>query len=69
MLEVRGPLLKSVLHGDWLELAAAGAWTADHANELEPLVEQAERERWPVRAAGIDMTRVERLDTFGAWLL
>src|SRR5713101_6219386 len=69
MLQFREPLLRSAAHGDWVEFAAAGAWTAEHAHELEPLVEQAEREPLSVRAVGIDMSRVERLDTFGAWLL
>src|SRR6266568_3970526 len=69
MLQVREPLLRSAAHGDWVEFAAAGAWTADHAHDLEPLVEQAEREPLSVRAVGIDMSRVERIDTFGAWLL
>jgi len=69
MLQVREPLLRSAAHGDWVEFAAAGAWTAEHAHDLEPLVEQAEREPLSVRAVGIDMSRVERLDTFGAWLL
>src|SRR5260370_14914537 len=69
MLEFREPLLRSAAHGDWVEFAAAGAWTAEHVHELEPLVEQAEREPLSVRAVGIDMSRVERLATFGAWLL
>src|SRR5216684_1711799 len=69
MLQFREPLLRSAAHGDWVEFAAAGAWTAEHAHDLEPLVEQAEREPLSVRAVGIDMSRVERLDTFGAWLL
>src|SRR5438045_9327717 len=69
MLQVPEPLLRSASHGDWVEFAAAGVWTAVHAHELEPLVEQAEREPLKVRAVGIDMSRVERLDTFGAWLL
>src|SRR6266487_1799867 len=69
MLQVREPLLRSAAHGDWVEFAAAGAWTAEHAHDLEPLVEQAEREPLSVRAVGIDMSRVERIDTFGAWLL
>jgi len=69
MLQFREPLLKSAAHGDWVEFAAAGAWTAEHAQELEPLVAQAEREPLSVRAVGIDMSRVERLDTFGGWLL
>jgi phospholipid/cholesterol/gamma-HCH transport system permease protein len=69
MLQPREPLLRSVPHGDWIELAAGGAWTAEHAHDLEPLIEQAEREPISVRAVGIDMSRVERIDTFGAWLL
>ena len=69
MLQFREPLLKSAAHGDWVEFAAAGVWTAEHAHELEPLVAQAEREPLSVRAVGIDMSRVERLDTFGGWLL
>src|SRR5437588_1687058 len=69
MLQVPEPLLRSASHGDWVEFAAAGVWTAVHAHELEPLVEQAEREPLSVRAVGIDMSRVERIDTFGAWLL
>src|SRR5438094_8003625 len=69
MLQFREPLLRSAPRGDWVEYAAAGAWTAEHAHELEPLVEQAEREPLSVRAVGIDMSRVERLDTFVAWLL
>jgi phospholipid/cholesterol/gamma-HCH transport system permease protein len=69
MLQVREPLLRSAPHGDWVEFAAAGVWTAEHAHELEPLVEQAARETLSVRAVGIDMSRVERIDTYGGWLL
>src|SRR5262245_14780292 len=69
MLQFREPLLRSASHGDWVEFSAAGPWTAEPAREIEPLVEQAEREPLSVRAVGIDMSRVERIDTFGAWLL
>ena len=69
MLQPREPLLRSIPHGDWVEYAAAGIWTAEHAHDLEPLVEQVERGPLSVRAVGIDMSRVERIDTFGAWLL
>src|SRR5260370_7230443 len=69
MLQSGAPLLRGAARGDGVDLAAAGAGTAEHAHELEPLVEQAEREPLSVRAVGIDMSRVERLDTFGAWLL
>ena len=63
------PLLNSKTQGERLELAAAGAWTAEHANELEPLVDAVTLARSQVRSVAIDMAQVERLDTFGAWLL
>jgi len=56
------------LRGDGLALAAAGAWTAEHARVLEPLIDAATR-RGSVRHVAIDMARVERIDTYGAWLL
>lgn len=56
-----------------LALAAAGSWTADRAGELERLVESALRRARGVpaesRRVEIRMGDVERLDTFGAWLL
>ncbi|MDC7786655.1 ABC transporter permease [Rhodoplanes sp. TEM] len=52
-----------------LALAAAGSWTADRAGELERLVETAVRRARGVSAVEIRMGGVERLDTFGAWLL
>jgi phospholipid/cholesterol/gamma-HCH transport system permease protein len=63
------PLIDSKTQGDRLELAAAGAWTAEHAKELEPLVDAVTLARSQVRNVAIDMAQVERLDTFGAWLL
>ncbi|HEY0569528.1 MAG TPA: ABC transporter permease, partial [Xanthobacteraceae bacterium] len=57
------------VNGDRLQLAAAGAWTAEFANELEPLIEAAAQARTKIRSAEVDMTRVDRLDTFGAWLV
>ena len=63
------PLLKSTVNGGRLQLAAAGSWTAEHAHELEPLVEAATQNTAAIRGVDIDMGRVERLDTFGAWLL
>jgi phospholipid/cholesterol/gamma-HCH transport system permease protein len=63
------PLLRSAIRGEQLELAGAGAWTADHAGALEALVEGVGCQRASVRAVAIDMAQVERLDTFGAWLL
>jgi phospholipid/cholesterol/gamma-HCH transport system permease protein len=69
MLDVREPLLRSTLSGDWLQLAGSGSWTADVAAKLEPLIQTAEATRARARAVLIDMSRVERLDTYGAWLL
>jgi phospholipid/cholesterol/gamma-HCH transport system permease protein len=66
---VNEPLLKMTVNGDRLQLAAAGAWTAEFANELEPLIEAAAQARTKIRSAEVDMTRVDRLDTFGAWLV
>ncbi len=63
------PLLSSTIHGDRLELAAAGHWTSDYAHTLEPLVEAATQRQPTVTSVNIDMGGVERLDTFGAWLL
>ena len=62
-------LLEGVTRGDRLQLAAAGSWTADHAGDLEGLVEGAVAQAKSVRNVVIDMARVERFDTYGAWLL
>src|SRR5471032_1892469 len=64
-----GTLLSSPMRGDRLDLAAAGSWTAEHAQTLEPLVDAATRPNSPVRSVAIDTARIDRLDTFGAWLL
>jgi phospholipid/cholesterol/gamma-HCH transport system permease protein len=45
---------------------AGGAWTTDHAEALAALVDAAPA---PPGIAEIDMSAVERLDTYGAWLL
>ena len=54
-----------------LALRAAGVWTAQHANALETLVCDIERQPSSNASAGvaIDVTRVTRLDTYGAWLI
>jgi phospholipid/cholesterol/gamma-HCH transport system permease protein len=72
------PLLESADVGGRLALNAGGTWTAERAGELERLIERVIA-RYPqgagagIGGAGanvdIDMGRVERLDTFGAWLL
>jgi len=55
--------------GERLTLAAAGAWIADHARALEPLVDRQSRPSRKIKRVDIDVSRIERLDTFGAWLL
>ena len=63
------PLLKGTMTGQHLTLAATGSWTAEHAYELEPLVEAVAERPMTARGVSIDMGRIERLDTFGAWLV
>ncbi len=55
--------------GDRLVLTAGGAWTAIHAHDLEPLVDAQAESSQPVRAVDIDIAGVNKLDTFGAWLI
>ncbi len=64
-------LLEAKTEGDRLRIAAGGDWIAENARALEAQVDGEIK-----RAAGqgssnveIDMGRVTRLDTFGAWLL
>jgi phospholipid/cholesterol/gamma-HCH transport system permease protein len=61
--------LKGATSDGRLTLFAAGDWTAPHAAELEPLVEEASRDPQPAKVVEIDIGGVEKLDTFGAWLL
>jgi phospholipid/cholesterol/gamma-HCH transport system permease protein len=63
-------LIEGRLTGDRLSVAAAGRWTVDYAGELERKIEALiARHRAAAAGVDIDMARVERLDTFGAWLL
>ncbi|MBV9557210.1 MAG: MlaE family lipid ABC transporter permease subunit [Pseudolabrys sp.] len=62
-------LLEGRAEGDRLLLAASGSWTAPHALELETLIEAQAQTPSEFRRVDIDMGRIERLDTFGAWLL
>jgi len=59
------PSITTSTASDGLKVTASGTWTIAYAGELEALVEHvpaAER-------AAIDVGAVDRLDTFGAWLL
>ena len=62
-------LLESTAEGERLKLAGAGAWVAENARRLEAQVDAATRRSGAVKRVDIDMGRVDRLDTFGAWLL
>jgi phospholipid/cholesterol/gamma-HCH transport system permease protein len=61
------PLLSGAKVDDQLELAAQGSWTAAHGAEIEALVEREAVSR--ARSIRIDMGGVDKLDTFGAWVL
>ena len=62
-------LLDEKAEGERLRLAAGGAWIAKNARSLEKQIEHAGRHNDGVKRVDIDMTGVDRLDTFGAWLL
>jgi phospholipid/cholesterol/gamma-HCH transport system permease protein len=62
-------LLEGTADGERLRLAGAGAWTATRARKLEALIEGQTRQRGAIKRVDIDMSKVERLDTYGALLL
>ncbi|MGH6735882.1 MAG: ABC transporter permease [Methyloceanibacter sp.] len=62
-------LLTHKLVGERLELAAGGSWTANHAGELEALIDRLTSETPKAKNVSIDMAGVREFDTFGAWLL
>src|SRR6185312_2854881 len=68
-----GAVTAGILHsgqarGDWVELSAAGSWTAEYASAIEPQVEAATR-GITARGVAININRIEYLDTYGAWLI
>jgi phospholipid/cholesterol/gamma-HCH transport system permease protein len=62
-------LLIDKREGESLTLAGVGAWTSQNARPLEQLIEAAARRHGEAKRVAIDMAAVDRLDTFGAWLL
>ncbi len=64
-----GVLLEGTAEGERLRLAGTGAWVAENAHSLEAQVNAATRGGGAVKRVVIDMGGVDRLDTFGAWLL
>jgi phospholipid/cholesterol/gamma-HCH transport system permease protein len=63
-----GVLLSSQARGDSIELSAAGSWTAEYAGAIEPQVEAASQ-AVTARSIAINVTRIDYLDTYGAWLI
>lgn len=63
-----GILLSSQTQGDWVELSAAGSWTAEYASAIEPQVDAVTR-TVTARGVAININRIEYLDTYGAWLI
>ena len=61
--------LTATVKGERLGLAATGAWTAEHATELEKIVDDTAARYGAARSIDIDLSGLERLDTFGAWLI
>ena len=62
-------LLEATADGERLRLAGAGAWIAENARSLEARIDAETGRQEPIKRVEIDMGRVDRLDTFGAWLL
>ncbi len=52
-----------------MALRASGTWTAQHAHALEHLVDDAAKLDQGQAGVLIDVSKVVKLDTFGAWLI
>jgi phospholipid/cholesterol/gamma-HCH transport system permease protein len=64
------PQLQATLRGQSLQLASTGAWTVHHADAIERAIEAMATEARPeARDVIIDMSGVDALDTYGAWLI
>jgi phospholipid/cholesterol/gamma-HCH transport system permease protein len=61
--------LEPIAQGNALALRASGSWTAPFASELEVIVSRAEKLAGSRPNIFIDVSRISRLDTFGAWLI
>ena len=55
--------------GDAVSISASGTWTAEYARTLEPLVEAAVNAKTAARSVAIDVAQIDRIDTYGAWLI
>src|SRR6202023_967074 len=63
------PRLERIAQGNGLALCATGSWTARFAPVLEQMVADAERLTGSRPDIFIDVSKVSKLDTFGAWLI
>ena len=63
-----GTLVSGQVQGDRIELSAGGSWTAEYAGAIEPQINAATR-GVTARSIAINLTRIEYLDTYGAWLI
>lgn len=63
------PTLEQTGLGAGLGLRAAGQWTVHHAQDLERVVKIAEKIDHSRVALVIDFSQIDKLDTFGAWLI
>src|ERR1700731_2898340 len=61
--------LVATFDGKGVGLVATGAWIAERAGELEKIVDDAAQRYQTARSIDIDLARLDRLDTFGAWLI
>ncbi|MBY0382857.1 MAG: MlaE family lipid ABC transporter permease subunit [Xanthobacteraceae bacterium] len=64
-----GPTLEQMPTGAGLALHASGEWTVHHAPVLEKLVNRTARLDRDRTGIVIDVSRISKLDTFGAWLI
>jgi phospholipid/cholesterol/gamma-HCH transport system permease protein len=62
-------LLASSAEGGRLKLVGTGAWTARNARALTASISAETQRGGSISAVDIDMGGVDRLDTYGAWLL
>ena len=61
--------LVATARGEHLALIATGAWTVEQAAEIERLIDETARRYTEARGVDIDLGSLDRLDSFGAWLV
>ena len=61
------PTLVRNVRAERLELAAAGAWTAANSDRLVRIADDFSAEDGRIGRTEVDLSGIDRLDTFGAW--